>query len=101
MNKYVVLTVNGITPTSEGLFPRHDDGELFPSVYDIRIIDNPDKEIVNQLYNLIAGLRKGVVGSWEVYNYDPDDPNAGWMIDVYNRQYQPLYQIKCVVANEW
>lgn len=98
MSNYVVLTINGITPTHEGVFPRHDDGELFPTSYDIRIIDNPDGELTSQLGNLIAGRQKGVVGTFEVYNYDPDDKDAGWLIDVYDGEYRPLYQVKCVRA---
>ena len=95
-NKYVVLTANGITPTHEGVFPRHDDGEMFPSTFDIRVINDPDVELRNQLDSLIAGRRNGVIGSWEVYNYDPDDPNSGWILDIYDGEHNPLYQVKCV-----
>ena len=97
MSNYVVVTVRGVTPTHEEVFPRHDDGEMFPSTFDIRVINDPDVELRNQLDNLIAGRRKGVIGSWDVYNYDPD-PSSGWVIDVYDNQCQPLHQIKCVKA---
>ena len=95
-NKYVVLTVNGVTPSHEGYFPRNDDGEFFPAVYDIRVVNDPDGELTSQLGNLIAGRKKGVVGTFEVYNYDPDDPSSGWIVDVYDCDYSPLYQVKCV-----
>ena len=95
MINYVVVTVNGITPTHEGVFPRHDDGEMFPSAFDIRVINDPDTELHNQLDNLIDCRRKGVIGSWEVYNYD-SDPSSGWVVDVYDNRRQPLYRTKCV-----
>ena len=93
-NKYVVLTVNGITPSHEGCFPRHDNGEFFPAVYDIRVIDDPDVELRNQLNTIVSCRQKGVVGTFEVYNYDPSDKDAGWAIDVYDEY--PLYRVKCV-----
>ena len=98
MNKYVVVTVNGITPSHEGCFPRHDDGEMFPSAYDIRVIYDPDRELAIQLNNLIDGRKKGVIGTFEVYNYDPTNQDSGWVIDVYDMERSPLFQIKCVKA---
>ena len=96
ISQYVVLTVNGITPSHEGCFPRNDDGEFFPAVYDIRVINDPDVELRNQLDTLISCRQKGVIGTFEVYNYDQSNQNAGWIIDTYDGEYRPLYKVKCV-----
>ena len=96
MNKYVVLTINGVTPSSGGL--SHDCGEFFPAVYDVRIVSNSDKELKNQIRNLIDCRSNGVIGSFEVGDYNPSEPKHGWVIDVYDRQCSPLYRIKCIRA---
>ena len=75
----------------------------FQKVHIIDDLNNAEefyKELMGRIIALEAARRSKVMSRYEVTNYNPHNPNDGWILSVYDKDGTPCIRFKCFAVDK-
>ena len=75
----------------------------FQKVHIIDDLSNSEmfhKELMGRIIALESARRHEVISRYEVTNYNPHNPNDGWILSVYDKDGTPFIRFKCFAEDK-